>query len=496
MSSPTKAPRDLERDASDVATFESLGVPAKLARRLLERGIAAPFPIQAATIPDALDGRDVCGKAPTGSGKTIAFGIPLVLGVGRARPHKPRGLVLVPTRELATQVSDELQKLSKPKGPWVETFFGGVPFPKQVQALKRGVDIAVACPGRLADLVQQGLIDLSEIEIVVVDEADRMADMGFLPQVRQLLDLCPADRQTLLFSATLDGDVDVLVKRYQRNPVRHDHVVEDDQAERMTHLFWSVERPHRVRTTADVIARSGPTVVFCRTKRGADRVARQLGAAGVPAAAIHGDRSQAQRERALRAFHRGEVEALVATDVAARGIHVDGVRCVIHFDPPAESKDYVHRSGRTARAGASGLVVSLVPTELGKDVKKLQRELGHPVGLTEADASLVADSSVPVRAPEVDRDAQDIRAPRGRQQPRRSKSSAEKAKHESSRVPLAEGKRRPSGAARRKAKRLAAESDDQRTATTPARRRRPTTRGKSRRPTSGRGARSGPKRSR
>jgi superfamily II DNA/RNA helicase len=382
-------------------TFADLGVPPALAQSLAERGIAAPFPIQTATIPDAIAGRDVCGKAPTGSGKTIAFGIPLVLAVGRARPRRPKGLVLVPTRELAAQVCDELRLLAKPKGPWIETFYGGTRFDRQVEALRRGVDIAVACPGRLADLVSQRQIDLSEVDHVVVDEADRMADMGFLPEVRRLLDQCARDRQTLLFSATLDGDVNVLITRYQRDPARHDHVDPDEGGARAAHLFWSVDRPNKIRTTAAVVHRVGATVVFCRTKRGADRVARQLEAEGVRAAAIHGDRSQSQREQALRAFHLGHVRALVATDVAARGIHVDDVAGVIHFDPPADPKDYVHRSGRTARAGASGVVVTLVPDDLRSAVSKMQRQLGYPSGLTSADPA-----GLPAGVPQRDRPKQ------------------------------------------------------------------------------------------
>ena len=353
--------------------------------------ITTPTPIQAATIPDALDGRDVCGKAPTGSGKTIAFGVPLVLRVERAKPRRPRGLVLAPTRELAAQISQELQLLAKPKGPWVEAFYGGVGFDRQFKALARGVDIAVACPGRLADLVQQKQVDLRDVDLVVIDEADRMADMGFLPEVKRILDACAPDRQTLLFSATLDGDVDVLIRRYQRDPARHEHVV-DESNDDVTHLFWSVERPRRIATIAKLVADNGPTVVFCRTKRGADRVARQLGEAGVKAAAIHGDRSQSQRDRALRAFRSGDVAALVATDVAARGIHVDDVGCVVHYDLPADAKAYIHRSGRTGRAGALGLVVSVVPAELARDAAALQRELGYPKGLTSPDGGDVQPS--------------------------------------------------------------------------------------------------------
>ncbi|MDZ7677511.1 MAG: DEAD/DEAH box helicase [Acidimicrobiales bacterium] len=387
LSSPAVAP------TGAATTFAELGVPDAIAGRLTQRGITDAFPIQVATLADALAGRDICGRAPTGSGKTIAFGIPLVAGVSQAKPRHPRGLVLVPTRELATQVAEELTALAGPKGPSVATFFGGVGFGKQLKALAHGVDIAVACPGRLADLVQQGEIHLDAATMVVLDEADRMADMGFLPEVKRLLDRTPDDRQTLLFSATLDGDVNVLIKRYQHNPARHEHVVADD-APSNRHEFWKVERPERLGVTARVVTAEWPTIVFCRTRRGADRLAKQLAREGVSAAAIHGDRSQGQRERALAQFTSGKVQALVATDVAARGIHVDEVACVVHFDVPADQKDYVHRSGRTGRAGRTGLVVSLVPAEQVNDVRKIQRSLGLRQGVGAPDLDVLG----PVRA--------------------------------------------------------------------------------------------------
>jgi superfamily II DNA/RNA helicase len=497
------------------STFADLGVPPSIASNLAARGIEAPFPIQAATIPDALAGRDICGRAPTGSGKTIAFGIPLVNGVGKAAPKRPRGLVLVPTRELASQVCDELNILAKPKGPWVEAFYGGVGFDKQLRALNKGVDIAVACPGRLADLINQRRMSLEDVEFVVIDEADRMADMGFLPEVKRILDQCRDDRQTLLFSATLDGDVDVLIKKYQNDPVRHEHHADEDDITRAEHRFWSVERADRLKTTAAIVERMGPTVVFCRTKRGADRIAKQLDDSGVRAAAIHGDRSQSQRERALDLFHRGRVQALVATDVAARGIHVDGVECVIHFDPPADFKDYTHRSGRTARAGANGVVISLVPGELKRAVYDLQKDLGFEKGVTSKDfedLGELASRQSPVapqrsraaehaprtpRSPRIERDRDGDRRDRNRTAPARTSSRPERpraerphagrddrparpVRHEGDhrrttadatparaeqrdtvaderevfRAPLQPGQKRPSGAARRKAKKL------------------------------------------
>ncbi len=369
------------------STFADLGVPAPIVATLTEQGIDAPFPIQAMTLPDALAGRDLCGKAPTGSGKTIAFGIPLVANIGQADPRRPKGLVLVPTRELASQVRDELLMLAGTRGRRVEAFYGGNGFGTQLNALRRGVDIAVACPGRLMDLVNRGDVKLDEVEFVVIDEADRMADMGFLPEVRKLLDLTPETRQTLLFSATLDGDIDVLVRHYQRNPARHELATDPADGARVTHLFWNVSRDDRIKQCAKVISTSGPTIVFCRTKRGADRVARQLDQSGLRTAAIHGDRSQSQRERALEAFHRGSIDALIATDVAARGIHVDGVCAVVHLDPPADEKDYVHRSGRTGRAGAEGIVVTFVAPELRKDVTRMQKILKMPTGITSPDES-------------------------------------------------------------------------------------------------------------
>jgi superfamily II DNA/RNA helicase len=416
-------------------TFTDLGVSADLTARLAERGVTEPFPIQAATIPAALDGRDICGRAPTGSGKTLAFGIPLVTRVSKAKPSKPRALVLAPTRELAAQIERALTPLAAGRQRRVAALYGGVGFGSQLAALRRGADIVVATPGRLTDLIERRQADLCDVEIVVVDEADRMADMGFLPQIRRLLDQVRPDRQTYLFSATLDGDVDVLVKRYQRNPFVHEVETPAGEDDRRQHLFWRTDRAERASVAAQVVVRHGSTVVFCRTKRGADRLARQLNQAGVSAAAIHGDRSQAQREKALAAFSGGRVQALVATDVAARGIHVDAVGCVLHFDPPEDEKAYVHRSGRTGRAGAGGTVLSLVTAETAGAVKVLQRALGLPTGTTAPDltGAVVIRPKVPTaaapRAPKIDgpRRKPDGRPARGfgrrRTQTRRSRSA-------------------------------------------------------------------------
>ena len=377
-------------------TFAELGAPADLVRTLHARGIDAPFAIQSMTLADGLAGRDLSGRAPTGSGKTLAFGIPMATRVSRADPKHPTGLVLVPTRELAAQVCAELEWLGGHRKLRVAAVYGGAGFGGQLKALRRGVDVLVACPGRLKDLLERREVHLDSVEVVVIDEADRMADMGFLPAVRELLDLTPATRQTLLFSATLDGAVDTLVRNYQRDPVRHLLPDVPEDRSRATHFFWKIAREERVSVCADVVKLAGPTIVFCKTKRGTDQIAKKLQHAGVRTEAIHGNRSQGQRERALAAFADGKVEALIATDVAARGIHVDSVACVVHFDPPHDDKDYTHRSGRTARAGAAGSVVSFVLPENERSAQRLQRTLGLPRGLDRADraalASLTPDS--------------------------------------------------------------------------------------------------------
>jgi superfamily II DNA/RNA helicase len=370
-------------------SFAALGIPEGLADFLAELGFTTPFEVQSATIPDALAGRDIAARAPTGSGKTLAFGLPLLIHVEGARPRRPRGLVLAPTRELADQIQRELAPIARAGGRTVAAVYGGVGYEPQRRALARGVDVLVACPGRLADLIGQGDVDLDEVEVVVVDEADRMSDMGFLPEVKRLLNRTPKDRQTLLFSATLDGDVGVLTRDYQRDPARHEVGDAAPDIDAMRHLFWRLDGGARIEVASNLIQAAGPTIVFCRTRRGADRVTSQLLRAGASAVAIHGSRSQNQRTRALDSFTRGKVEALVATDVAARGIHVDGVACVLHFDPPVDDKTYVHRSGRTARAGASGVVVSFIDRGQLSEAERLVRRLRLSADLnTPAPASL------------------------------------------------------------------------------------------------------------
>ena len=359
-----------------MSSFSDLGLAPDLVAALISRGISAPFPVQAATIPDALAGKDVCGRAPTGSGKTIAFGAPVVERVGPSRPRRPSALILAPTRELAAQIVRELEPLADVRNQRVFAIYGGVGYEPQKRALRKGVEILVACPGRLEDLIQQRALVLDKVEIVVIDEADRMADMGFLPAVRRILDQTSEDRQTLLFSATLDGAVGVLTDDYQRFPVRHEVAGVETDAADAEHRFERVTNEARVARAAEVIEEEGPTIVFCRTRHGADKVAKKLSIGGVQAAPIHGGLSQAKRDRALADFTRGRVHALVATDVAARGIHVDDVACVVHFDPPEDAKAYVHRSGRTARKGATGVVVSFVLPDQVRSSLSLQRELG------------------------------------------------------------------------------------------------------------------------
>jgi superfamily II DNA/RNA helicase len=362
-------------------TFADLGVPTDVVALLKRDGITTPFPIQAATLPDALAGRDVSGRAPTGSGKTLAFAIAVVealAGHSRSQARRPRGLVLVPTRELAAQVCGVLSPLAKARRLSVAAVYGGAGYGPQLRALREGVDVLVACPGRLEDLIERRDVSLHDVSIAVVDEADRMADMGFLPAVKRILDQAATDRQVLLFSATLDGEVDVLVRRYQTNPVRHEVELEEASSGEVRHMFWNVDRNDRVTVAAKVVAGYQSSIVFCRTRHGADRLSRQLISAGVQAVALHGSRTQAQRERALHAFHSGAARVLVATDVAARGIDVENVACVLHFDPPSDQKDYVHRSGRTGRAGADGTVISLVTADQSRSARTMQRALGLP----------------------------------------------------------------------------------------------------------------------
>ncbi|MFZ0161888.1 MAG: DEAD/DEAH box helicase [Kineosporiaceae bacterium] len=372
-------------------TFRALGVPALLADVLAGQKITTPTPIQAATLPDSLAGRDVLGRGRTGSGKTYAFVLPLLARLAASgtprRPHQPRALILAPTRELALQIDAAMAPLAKTMGFTSRTIFGGVRQQPQVNALRAGVDIVVACPGRLEDLIRQRHLRLDAVEVTVIDEADHMSDLGFLPSVRRILALTPDSGQRMLFSATLDAAVDVLVKAYLHRPVTHQADSASSPVSTMSHHVLHVSNEAHLPVLVDLVAAPGRTVVFTRTKHRAKRLAKQLNASGVPAVELHGDLSQGARTRTMEAFHSGAARTLVATDIAARGIHVDDVGLVVHADPPGEAKAYLHRSGRTARAGASGTVITLMTDAQVREVRDLTRRAGVSATTTRVTAS-------------------------------------------------------------------------------------------------------------
>ncbi|MBP2338450.1 superfamily II DNA/RNA helicase [Saccharothrix coeruleofusca] len=418
---PTTVPDHVESTVPEgpLPSFSELGLSEELVRALTSAGIAEPFPIQAATLPDALAGRDVLGRGQTGSGKTLAFGLALLsrLAGERAKPLKPRGLVLVPTRELAMQVEEALSPFARALGLWCRTVVGGTSFPRQIDALRRGVDLLIATPGRLSDHVRQGTADLSEVMFTALDEADQMADMGFMPQVRAILDLTPRDGQRLLFSATLDGDVDKLVRQYLHDPVVHSVAPPTGSVTTMEHHLLFVSAEDKQSVVTEVAAREGRTIMFVRTKHHVDRLAKKLRSVGVQAGALHGGKAQSARTRVLGQFREGTTPVLIATDVAARGIHVDDVSLVVHVDPPADPKDYLHRAGRTARAGQSGTVVTLVTHDQRRAVQGLTARAGIRPASTKVrpgDEDLIRitgarePSGIPVAEPEVP-----VRARRG-----------------------------------------------------------------------------------
>lgn len=410
-------------------SFAELGVASCLVAALARTGIDTPFPIQAATLPSSLGGRDVLGRGRTGSGKTVAFALPtvaaLVASAQERQPRRPRALILVPTRELASQVAAVVAPLARTAGLTVATVHGGVSQGPQTSSLRRGLDILVACPGRLEDLIGQGHCRLDAVEITVLDEADHLSDLGFLPAVRRLLDQTPAKGQRLLFSATLDGGVDAVVRRYLNDPVTHSADPVDSSPPSLDHHVFTVEADDKAAVVRELASGRGRSLLFVRTKHSARKLARQLTAQGVPSVDLHGNLSQGQRERNLAAFSQGSARVLVATDIAARGIHVEDIALVVHVDPPAEHKAYLHRSGRTARAGAAGTVVTVVtPSQMG-DMRSLARQAGirpattrvgpgstHTTALTGAPADPVQAPSVPARSVPAP-----MAAPRGRRQP-------------------------------------------------------------------------------
>ena len=364
-------------------TFADLGVAPDLVASLAEAGITTPFAIQALTIKDAMAGRDVCGKAKTGSGKTLAFGLPLIERTSQASPKKPRGLVMVPTRELALQVHTELVKLGKARDRNVVAIYGGANMDAQIAEIGRRADIVIATPGRLIDLIQRDEISMAEVSMVVLDEADRMADMGFLPQVEWVLRHIDGEHQTLLFSATLDNGVNNVVRLYQRDPVFHEVVSDTVTVDEMTHRFIAVHEMDKMKVAAAISRSSTRTLMFMRTKHGADRLVRDLQDDGIKAVAIHSGLRQTAREKALKDFAAAKLPVLVATDVAARGIHIDDIGVVIHYDPPEDHKAYLHRSGRTARAGDAGLVVTLSLWNEERNIRTLMKRVGLDMPITE-----------------------------------------------------------------------------------------------------------------
>lgn len=389
-------------------SFASLGVPTPIIAALNAVGVTEPFPIQAVTLLDSLAGRDLLGRGKTGSGKTIAFAIPLVAALGKStertasdrKPGSPRGLVLVPTRELANQVAAVIAPLAHAMKLRHTVVYGGVGFGNQTAALRNGVDIVVACPGRLEDLMQQGHCRLDRVEVTVIDEADHMADMGFLPAVKRIMDRTAKNGQRLLFSATLDNDVKVLIDRYLNNPVTHALDPADSPVEEMTHYQFETTLTDKLGVVTRLAAGPDRSLLFTRTKHGAKKLVKQLGQSGIPAVELHGNLSQNARERNLADFSSGAVSVLVATDIAARGIHVDDIRLVVHVDPPAEHKAFLHRSGRTARAGAAGVVITIVTPEQRKDVRSMTRAAGIRPLISEAvqaNNALVAELAGPAQ---------------------------------------------------------------------------------------------------
>ncbi len=359
--------------SADQSTFADLGVEQAITDVLTSQGITNPFPIQEMTLPDAFAGKDITGKAETGSGKTLAFGIPMLAHVGVASAKRPQGLILVPTRELANQVTKTLAPLLEAKHLTAVAVYGGAPMGPQIDALAAGASIAIATPGRLIDLLERKALIPSDISIVTIDEADQMADMGFMPQVRRIMAQLPEERQTFLFSATLDHQVTELIDRYMNNPIEHAVESDNDTVDSMEHRFLKVHFMDKSKVVAEISRHNGRVLAFSRTKAGADRLAGDLKELGIAAAPIHGDLPQVKRERSLQRFSDGKVAVLVATNVAARGLHIDGVDVVIHYDPPDDPKTYLHRSGRTARAGESGLVVTLVEWDQVNEVLGIQR---------------------------------------------------------------------------------------------------------------------------
>ena len=415
-----------------MVSFSDLGIGPAIVQALERQGITEPFEVQKETIPDSLLGRDVCCRAPTGSGKTLAFGLPLIARSRRAESKRPTSLILTPTRELAEQINSVLKPIAAAVDRDIVSIYGGVSYKNQYNALNRGVDILVACPGRLLDLLDRRALKLDDVETVVLDEADRMADMGFMEPVCKILDKCSKQRQTILFSATLDDDVADLVKNYQHQPVTIEVGPKEVSIENMQHLFWTMKPHQKLGITAEILAKCGKTIIFCKTRRGVDKLGDEMYDADLRVSTLHGGLNQRQRDRALKRFSKGGTSALVCTDVASRGIDIQGINCVIHYDPPENGKAYKHRSGRTARAGAEGVVISYVQRSQQRAYNKIQNTVGikrrfqppNVENLTEYPMEFVEEIFEEERKPKPNNKRRRNRRQRG--PPQKSRSSSER----------------------------------------------------------------------
>ena len=415
-----------------MVSFSDLGIGPAIVQALERQGITEPFEVQKETIPDSLLGRDVCCRAPTGSGKTLAFGLPLIARSRRAESKRPTSLILTPTRELAEQINSVLKPIAAAVDRDIVSIYGGVSYKNQYNALNRGVDILVACPGRLLDLLDRRALKLDDVETVVLDEADRMADMGFMEPVCKILDKCSKQRQTVLFSATLDDDVADLVKNYQHQPVTIEVGPKEVSIENMQHLFWTMKPHQKLGITAEILAKCGKTIIFCKTRRGVDKLGDEMYDADLRVSTLHGGLNQRQRDRALKRFSKGGTSALVCTDVASRGIDIQGINCVIHYDPPENGKAYKHRSGRTARAGAEGVVISYVQRSQQRAYNKIQNTVGikrrfqppNVENLTEYPMEFVEEIFEEERKPKPNNKRRRNRRQRG--PPQKSRSSSER----------------------------------------------------------------------
>ncbi len=427
--------------------FTDLGVEPTLIDVLREEGIKEPFEVQTKTIPDALEGRDVCCRAPTGSGKTLAFGIPLVSMSPKAEPKRPTSLILTPTRELAEQIRGVLKPLADSIGLRTASVYGGTPYKGQYRRLNKGVEILVACPGRLIDLLERGALRLDDVGIVVLDEADRMADMGFMQPVRSIMDKCKQDRQTILFSATLDEEVSEIVESYQEDPLRVGIGPEEVSMDSMQHFFWKINSRGKAELASYIAEKCGRSIIFCRTRAGVNRLGDEMSEMDLSFTTLHGGMKQKQRDRSMHKFSAGQARVMIATDVASRGIDVDDVNCVIHFDPPDDGKAYKHRSGRTARAGSTGTVVSLVLRSQNRQYKRIQEEVGIRCKTTEPEPEALEEREF-VRAPSEKAKFRG-KARKGQSNKKRARRSRKSSTYRSSK----QGSNRRNGRRKRKGKR-------------------------------------------